>query len=537
MRLFYGLLKVLPVITLLFSSSLLFAYDYPVVGEFNAKYQKVFDSIKAGRCNSMGGELKDLADSEGISSNIYLSICYFEKGDNGEAFKVFDTMLAGQEYDEVLYVTKSQMDKGNSDLKLLKYRGLAYFNIGAYEKALVDFNSYLAGEEDADARFSLVDIYTSLKRYDDASAVLAKSQVKDGRYYYRMGRIAVMQGNRETSLRYLRMVSAQDEKVYPAAKLLIGEICAGSRRYLCAEDEYKTAAGFRAYKDMAGDKLDKLEKSKKLFTGFINIGEQYDTNVTSIDPNEIQGASEIASARTFAMADLKLNFFPSFADRVSVGLMNYATWNDRLPSYDMSTHRIYTELVKSYDNIELLLPRITAGITYFNHQTYSKSLSAEAAGTYKMDTWSFKVPLKVTHYDYKDDTDEDQIGKDGYKYQTGLTVTKRFLKKFTAKAGGGYAIDRVKGEQKKKRDLTFDASLSMNVTQKLIPTLAFSYADYDYKKTNRNDDYYSYSLKAVYILTPHIFLGGGVTWIKTNSNENAYDYTKTISEVSVSYSF
>lgn len=533
MRLFSKLLLVIIVFS---SSSIVFAYDYPVVGEYNANYQKVFDDIKVGRCDGMEGDLKTLADAEGISPNIYLSICYFEKADNDKAFAVFDTMLTGQEYDEVLYVSQSQMDKGNPDPRLVKYRGLAYFNIGAFDKALGDFDAYLAKYEDADVRFSLVDIHISLKNFDTAAQVLDKSQVKNGRYFYRKGRIALRTGQMNTALKNLRMVTPQDEKVYPSAKMLIGEICSGTRRYICAEKEYKLAGATEEYADMAKDKLKAMEDSQRLFSGFLSIGEQYDTNVTSIDQDEIPGASEVASARTYAVADLKLNFFPSFADRMVLGTMHYFTWNDRIPSYDMSLHRVYASLRQGYDNWELVLPKISATIIYLDDKRYSTAVSGEASVTYKMDSWTFSVPLKVTRSNYEDDEINGELSKDGYKYEGEFDISKT-IKIFTLKAGLGYAIDDVSGYMKKKNDTVFNASLSARVTPKLTPTLGFNYANYDYTKVDREDEYYSVSLKAVYIITPHIFLGGGVTWTETDSNENAYDYEKTVSELSVSYSF
>jgi len=533
-ELFYKLTLVLLLIA---CSSVLYAYDYPVVGEYNANYQSVFEAIKTGRCDNMQDELKQLSESEGVSSNIYLAICYFEKADNEQAVKTMDNMLVAQEYDEVLYITQSLIDKGNPEPRLIKYRGLAYFNIGAFPKAIIDFDDYLTKFDDQDVLFSLVDIHISLKSYNKASAVLERSTVKNGRYYYRKGRIALRTSKTVSALKYLRMVKPEDVRVYPSAKMLIGEICTSSKRYICAEKEYNLAAQSDDYSDVAKEKLVKMEESKKLFTGFLSIGEQYDTNVTSVDENELPGASEVDSFRTYAVADIKLNFYPSFADRVSVGTMHYKTWNHSLPSYNMNTHKIYFEMKQGYDNFEIVLPRMSAAVTYFGGEKYSTAVALSTIATYKMDTWTFSVPLKVTKSNYEGDELTADLSKDGYKYEGTLNVAKKFMDIYTWKVSGGYAKDDVTGVQKRKSDYTFKTSLSARWFERVTPTLGFNYALYDYDNINREDNYYSGSLKAIYVLTPNIFFGGGVTWTKTNSNENAYDYVKTVTEVSVSYSF
>lgn len=537
MRLSEGLSKLLLAVLIFVSSAAASAYEYPVVGEFNSDYQKVFDMIKAGRCDQMESELNALSESEGISSNIYKSICFFEKTEYDRAFEVLERMIAEQEYDEVLYVTRSMLDKGTAEPRLVKYRGLALYNIGAFEKSVTDLEAYLAKYEDDDVRFSLVDIYIALKDFEKAETTLEASESRNGRYHYRKGRIALRTGKRNTALKNLRMVQPEDSRVYVSAKTLIGEICASSKRYICAEKEFKLAAEAEGSPDGGDEKLQKLADSKKRFSGFLSLGGQYDTNVTSIDENEIPDTSEVSSFRTFAAADLKLNVYPSFADRLEFGTLHYFTWNDEIPSYDMSTHRVYVALRQGYDNFELILPKITAAVTYFDDEKYSNAFSAEASVRYKMDSWEFTVPLKVTRSNYMNDEDTPETSRDGFKYESFFEVAKTCAQKYTTRLGVGYAVDRAEGDLKKKDDKLLRASFSARLTPKLTPVIGFRYASYDYSDVDREDTYYSYSLKAVYLLTPNIFLGGGITHTRTDSNESAYDYTKTVSEVSVSYSF
>lgn len=529
--------QILAVVLTVFCFSSAFAYDYPVVGEFNSNYEKVFADIKEGNCGSMDASLKQLEESEGISGNIYKAICYFENNSGDNAFAALDMMLGQQEYDEVLYVVQSRLDKGESDSRLIKYRGLAYYNVGALSRSLNDLEAYSAKTSDEDVVYVITDIYITQRNFSSAETALERSPNKGASYKYRKGRIALRSGKMNTALEYLRTINKEDTKVYPSAKMLIAEICTSSKRYNCAEKEYAEAAQSDDYADMAKEKSAKLEERKKLFTGFISLGLQHDTNVTSIDENEIAGASEVSSFRLYGLADLKVNFYPSFTDSISVGTTHYGTSNENYHDYDMSNHKIYVMMKKAYDDFEVTMPKITADITYFGGEKYSNSLSGEVSGTYKMDTWSFTIPLKLTKKNYMNDEETPAYSKDGYKYEGSFEIAKRFLEKYTAKVKAGLAYDDVDGKYKVKNDKTFGASISSRYFQKLIPTLAFNYANYDYSNVDREDDYYSVSLKAVYLLSPNMFLGGGITYTSTDSSENVYDYNKTVTELSVSYTF
>ena len=536
MRLSEVLKKVIITNLIVLCFSVSHAYDYPVVGEFNTFYKNVFTAIDDGRCDSMSDELKELADKEGVSANIYLAICYFKKMESDKAFATLDSMLVNQEYDEALYTVQTEIDKGNSDSRLLKYRGLAYFNIGALNKSLADLEAYLADNTDDDALFTIVDIYVNLKDYDKAAESIEKASVKDGRYFFRKGNIALRTGKSVTALRNLRKVMPEEE-VYADATILIGDICTGTKRYICAEKQYEMAAAIEGKEESAKKKLEKMEDRKKRFNGFLSVGGQYDSNVTSIDEDEIADTSEVESFRLYAVADVKVNFYPSFADTVSVGTMHYVTSNENLHSYDMSTHKVYVMMKQAYDSFEIMLPKLSTAVTYFGDEKYSTAVTAEASGKYKLDTWTFGIPLKVTKSNYMDDEETGAASKDGYKMEGAFEVTKKFLEKYTAKVKAGLAHDDVSGETKVKDDKTLSASLSMKMFPRFIPTLTVNYANYDYRNISRDDDYYSTSLKAIYIITPQIFVGGGLTWTKTDSNDNSFDYTKTVTELSVSYSF
>jgi tetratricopeptide (TPR) repeat protein len=517
-------------------STTLYAYDYPVLGEMNSTYQNVFKAIDEGRCDSMSSELQELYEKEGVSGNLYQAVCYFENGSKDKGFDTLAAMVVAQEYDETLYVVQRLEQKGESDPRVLKYKGLAYFNIGAFENALGNFETYIAQTGDSDVRYSIIDIYISLGDNEKAEAELAKIEQKDGNYFFRVGRLKLKEGRIVSALKNLRKVGSGDKEVYSSAKMLIAEICLSSGRYICAEKELRLAAD-SDYKDLAEDKLAGLDDKKKRFSAFITLGEQYDSNVTSIDEDEVNGVSEEESFRTYIAADLKMNFYPSFSDKISVGMMNYKTWNHSLPSYNMSTHKIYASMKQGYDNFEIILPKVSAAVTYFGGEKYSTVATLETVGILKLDMFRFSIPLSVSKRDYHADTSTGDSDRDGYLYSGEIKMDHTFLKRYRFSLGAGYAVDDAEGALKQKKENSFSTGFSAKLFKKLTASINYNYSKYEYDEWDRDDKYQSVSVKAVYGLTDRIYLNGGYTWSTTDSNEDVYDYVKSVYEAAISYSF
>jgi len=511
------------------------AYDYPAIGGGKG-YENIFKTIESGECGELSDPLKELYDEEGISGNIYMAICLLDSGSYDKGFDTLDLMIEQQEYDEVLYIVNSMESKNIQDVRLLKYKGLAYFNIGAFKIALDNLKKYTQESGDADVVYSIIDIYITLRQFDKAEVELKNITVRDGRYYFRRGRINLKKGNINSAYFDLRMVRKSDVEVYSGAKMLLAELCLSSGRFSCVEKELK-AASEGEYKDIAEDKLKRLDERKKKFSAFVSFSEQYDTNVTSVDEDEVNGVSEQKSFRTAIAADLKLNFYPSYADKVSVGMLNYKTWNHSLSSYNTSVHKIHGAMFRSYDNFDVVFPSASLSLTYFDGEKYQLSGTIEGSVTYKRDRLRIKVPLKVSLRDYYADTSSGSNDRDGYVYTTGLKVTGFLSRKLIVSGEGEYVIDEAEGELKQKREATFKASASYRLSRKLNMTGSYEYGKYDYNNWFRKDEFQSFGLKGTYRFSNNIFFNGGATFSKMNSEENVYDYEKSVFETSVNYSF
>lgn len=522
----------------LFSAAPLFAYDYPVVGDYNHYYQNVFDAIKQGRCSSMDSELKALSDSEGISVNIYKSICYFENNNADKGYSVMSSMLDNQEYDEVIYLCGTQDKKGSKDPRILKYRGLAFSNIGDMKSAADNLSAYLAVQNDDVVRKTYVDVLVSMQKYDEAAAELDKVSVKDGGYYYRLGRVSLKRHKLVTSLTALRAVPADDKEDYPAARLLISDICAGTDRFICAGKELNNLKA-PEYADTVTEKLKKLENEKKPFSGFLSFSEEYDNNVTSIDQDQLNGVSEKSSFRSAAAADLRYNIYPTFGDKMTLGLLNYKSWNYSVSDYNVESHKAYFMMQQGYDRYDIMLPKISAGVTYLGGEKYSENFSIESSGTYKMDDMSVTVPVKIEKRNYFSEVLDPSEDRDGLLYSIGANLFRVINSSVGAKAYAAYEIENTDGTEKDSRGYKLGASGIYSYDRNLTFELDADYAYYDYLHalTGRTDDYYSTGVLAMYRLSDVLFISGGVTWSKTNSSVNAYDYTKTVLNTTVGYSF
>lgn len=529
----------------LLSPVALYAYDYPVIGEYSGVYQKVFDAIKSGKCRNMESELKALSASEGISSNIYRSICFFENNQQQDGFVALTLMLENQEYDEIVYVCNTQIEKGNSDPNLLKYRGLAFFNIGDMEGALTDISTYADKTGDDTMRYTLVDIYTAMNDYEKAGEELEKVTAKDDRYYIRKGKIAYRQGDFYNAVGSLRKVSAGKQDQYEQAQMLISDICMITGRFECAEESLANVKSFDAeYMQL---KREKMNQFKKPFSIYFSAIEEYDDNVKS--ENEDIGASGTSSFRTAFVLDAKYNMYPLWSDKAAIGLMNYRSFNMKkgLSSYDLEMHKAYVQVTKSTDRVSYT-PKLTAGILSLGNEKYYETYGAELGSNIRFDGFTLSVPVKVEKRSYVSSPDP-RADKDGMYYGISGEISKMFAQKYNVTFGAGVNLENTDGADKDNRAYSVSFGTLTALTPKV--TLSFS-ADYTYADyynsaidkmdssglaTIREDKIYNVGIKSIYKLTNSVFLSGGVTYTDADSNVPEYKYDKTVFDISVSYAY
>ncbi|TCK61516.1 surface lipoprotein assembly modifier [Seleniivibrio woodruffii] len=521
------------------------AYDYPVIGDYNSAYQKVFDAIKAGKCRSMESELKALSASEGISGSIYRSICFFENNQPKEGFLGLTLMLENQEYDEIVYVTNTQINKGNTDPVLLKFRGLAYFNIGDMNGALADITAYTDKTGDVSMRLTLVDIYMSMNDLDRAEAELEKAPKEDG-YYSRKGKLLYRKGDFSGALANFRMVSPADAERYTQAQSLIADICLISGRFQCV---YEAVANFKG-ETAAGDAKEKLEKVRSYqrpFSIYAGLTEEYDDNVRS--ENEDIGSSGVSSFRTAMVLDAKYNLYPLWADKFSAGLMNYRSFNMKkgLSSFDLEMHKAYVQFTRSTDTASFT-PKLTAGILSLGNSKYYESFGAELASNLKLGEYGLNVPVKFEKRSYVASPDP-RADKDGYVYGISGELSRTLADKYIVSLGLGVDVENTDGEDKDNTAYTLSVGTLAALTKSFTLSVSADYTYSDFYNSAiddrnrpglaiiREDKAWNLGLKGIYRLTNSMFVSGGVTYSDVNSNVDEYTYDKTVFDIGISYTY
>ncbi|WP_022851272.1 outer membrane beta-barrel protein [Limisalsivibrio acetivorans] len=519
--------------SVLLTASLAYAAYYPVAGEYSPAYERVFSKIKAGECSGMDSELSNLEEKEGVSPDLYLAICYFEKGDQDEGYKTINRMVENEEYDEALYVLNEIEGKSYRDNRLAKYKGIALYSMGNLEGALNNFKSYLEKEDDPEVSYQITDIYTNTGELESAKEALSNIPQKDDRYRYRSGVIAIKEGKLQTALSNFRYVSKEPyPELYRKAQYFIAEICSANKRFGCAEKAY----GNMGESPFTAEKKEELAKKKRLFSGLIGLGEQYDTNVTAVDEDKVENVSEEDSFRTYIIADLRLNFYDYAYDEIRAGMTNYKSWNHSVEEYNASSHKFYGSFYKRYDSFELLLPKLSYAKTYLDGDEYSDVFSIEAKGTYKMDSWKFMLPLRLSVKDYHSDVPED-YNRDGKLYKGGLGVSRAFGGKFIAELTGYLAKEDTDGEYRENTQTELKLSLAARITRSINAQAVFDTILYDYDNLDRSDRYNSLSATLIYKLNESVFFNGGYTFNSNDSDDDINDYTKHVFEVGVNYSF
>ncbi len=523
---------------LMFISAVSFAHNYPAVGTYNENYQKVFDLMKQGQCSSMDGALSELESSEGISGNIYRSLCFFDNGADAEGYNVFKEMLANEEYDEVLYVCSYIEKQGKRGALLNKYKGNALHNIGDAAGAEKEYRASLEQSEEAETRYMLADLLLAKGDTEKAETELKKSTVRDGGYYLRMGQCGLRNGRLTSAYSDFRQVDKTSPD-YPKAQNYLAAMCTASSRYVCAEKSIKNMAAADGYQDTVRIREDSLTSAKKPISLFLLLKEEYDNNVTSVDEDAVDSATQESSFRTSAVADIKYNIYTPYADKMSIGLFNYKSWNHSLSSYNLQMHKAYFMVKQGYDNFDITLPVISAAVTYFGGEKYSESFAVEASADYKMDSLTLTVPVKIESRNYYSDTSEDDYDKDGVLYAVSAKAVKTFLKKYSAGLSFGVEADDADGFEKDSTSYITELTGSARITDKLSVNASaqYTFSDFADSSDEREDDRYKTDLTVVYKINRSFFVTGGLTWENKDSSSDAYDYEKTVFSTAIGYSY
>ncbi|QAR31996.1 hypothetical protein EP073_00835 [Geovibrio thiophilus] len=518
---------------ILFCASAASAYDYPISGGSPENYTPVFEKISSGQCDNMTAELTELAEKEGVSQDFYLALCLFDSGQLAKGYAAAGRLVAAEDFDEAIYLMDREEKKDLYWPDVYKNKGFSYYGTGDLESALKYFLKYKTTKEsDPEVDYRITDIYINSGDLEKAEAELEAVRVKDDRYTYRRGILDLKKGNVQTAFRNFRGVSGENTEAYANSSYMIAEMCASQKRFGCSEKAYEAMAS--SSPNFVRQKKQELEKQKKLFGAVIAIGEQYDTNVTSVDEDKVESFSEEDSFRTYIFADLRLSFYDVLYDRIDTGLLNYKSWNHSVSEYDAQSHKLYAGFIKKYDDFELTLPYVSYALTYMDGEKYSDTITLEAKGAYLMDKWRFYAPVSVTFRDYDTATPAD-YSRDGTEYKGGLGVSRIFSKIHMASLEGHLGTEDTDGKFREVTTGELKLTYAGQVMKDTTLQLDYNTILYDYKNGGREDRYHSAAATVLYKFLERHYINFGYRFSLNDSNEDINDYKKHVFDMGVSY--
>lgn len=514
----------------IFSALTAQAFGYPTAGGDESLYTNLFTKIEKGECAELESEFVSLsASGETINNVFYSTLCMIESGKVNEAYKGLETLIHDEDYDEALYLLNLREQKAPTDSKVYKYRGDIYESMAQTADALESYKIYQKRSGDPAADYLIVDFHIKHGDIEKATEELKMVRVRDERFHTRSAALGLIAGNTQTSLKSLRIAEkSQDPIKLAEASRVIADVCLAYERYDCAEKTYANLPT-----DEAEILTKSMEQRKKRFGALIMLGEQYDTNVSSVDEDVSDFFSEEDSFRTYIAADLKLNFYGGIYDKTELGLLNYKAWNHSMPDYNAQLHKAYVGFTKKYDNFELLLPYLSYTYVLMDDKTYSDTFTVKAQGTYLKDSWRFYIPLEFALKNYRGE--KEDYNRDGEAYKAGLGVSKSFGLRHIAKLEGHIGREEAEGKFRQITKSELNASYTNILTERLTMLIKADGIYYDYDEKGRHDFYASAGASLFYKLAERHFLSGGYSYYNNNSNDDTNDYDKHIIDISISY--
>ena len=511
-------------------AGLTFAYEYPYTGDLD-NFKPVFQKISQDKCDELNDDLIKLEKAEGVSPEFYLALCFFENNKPEKGYEAVNRMIDNEEFDEAIYLLNIEEAKENYTASHFKVKGKAAYGQGNLDEALKCFLKLKeAGTSDAETDYMLVDILLNSGEQEKAEKELEQVKIKDDRYSYRKGFLELNKGNVQTSLKHLRSVKEQPfQDAFASSNYLIGEICEAQERLGCAEKAYSNLE-----QNFARQKIENMNKNKKFFGATIAIGEQYDTNVTSVDDDKAENFSEKESFRTYIFADFKLNFYNLLYDKIETGLLNYKSWNHSVSEYNAQIHKLYAGFIKRYDNFEIELPRLSYTLTYMDDKKYSDTFNVEAKGTYFINSWSIYTPLSISFKNFDENINSD-FNRDGETYSFGLGVSKSFAGNHILTAETKAGVEDTKGKYSRTNTGEFNLGFTTKISEDVTARLSYEAIVYDYKHGGRKDTYNDLAAIMLYEFSERHFINIGYSFIKNDSNQNINDYKKHVFDIGVNY--
>lgn len=392
--------------------------------------------------------------------------------------------------------------------------GQKAFEAGKYQEALTLFNQARAAGLDKPALYHNIGVCAyKLGRYEEARQAFLQAATfaqMAPLASYNLALVADKQGDPEAAMAWLKKSLATADK--KDRKLVLLAQTALSR-------------------------IESRQGKKGPWMGFVSLGLGYDDNVTMVENNDLQLASEEGDSFTDLFAFARTPFWGDSAGQGPY-LQGSLSIRDYTDLHEYDTGALQLEGRYRHNSGDFQLEGGAAyNYVYWDHGGYSQSpLFILQARRFISDSSFFRLAYQYAYL--------DMLHSD-YDYLQGSQ--QRATAEFSTPTGPSRLLLGYSLEENHRRDKEFSPRRHLfRVTLELPPlarvtalvAASYRHSTYDLAGSHeRNDDRYETSLRLGYALTQKWEASALIRHTNNNSTHALYDYSRTVTSISLGYSF
>jgi hypothetical protein len=263
------------------------------------------------------------------------------------------------------------------------------------------------------------------------------------------------------------------------------------------------------------------------------LGEQYDSNVTSVDKN-YTGISEEDSLRTYVVANIGATYNFKYDFELTAKIDNYAAWNHSVSDYNYRIHSFATEIIKKFDNFSIKLPELKYELTYMDGDSYLNTFHTGTSLNLYLDSFEIEIPISYKNKNFKASAYDDY--RDSDVYSGGFKLKYNYNDIFYSKFIFHYDIEDADNEYFDNNLTSGALSAYYKFFEYITVGLDYAYDYYDYKD-DRVDKHQRITATATYQYNAMVSFAVDLSYIDHNSNKDEYKYDKYVCGVAVIFEY
>ncbi len=431
------------------------------------------------------------------------------------------------------------------------YRALGYGHLGRYKEAVADLEIVVAADDPAIDRDRLELAYAlyRLQRYDEAAAQLEIASKEDGpstgEALMLLGIVETRRGNAEAARAALQAAESKDPSSAVPARYYQGLAAWRAGDTEAAVENFtwvSTQGGDSPYAREATAFLDRLDdggaRPYRLYAG---AALEYDSNVGLVPGDDttqaVLGVSDKGDGRAVLTAGGQYMVYASAAAHASLGYDFLQSLHFDLSEYDVQTHRVGGQA-------DYVVGPVTMGVAGGYEYSMLDGDSLLNGGSLlpwvrvtEADLGRSEVYYRARGRDYVLSPYSEQ--RDSWNHAVGA-------RQFFALGERGRDImigyrfdadrgDRISAEPFDYNGHQFEAGLLWAFDEDFGADLLYAYKleNYSAASGNRDDDEHHVIVRAAKRLAEYVWLTGSYVYVRNDSDNNFYEYSRHITSLGV----